>query len=64
MSTESVLALPGSIFALDRGAIVKAMDVLRHAAGNFYVNDKPAGGVDGFVDSVNHLPALFFRPAS
>jgi 1-pyrroline-5-carboxylate dehydrogenase len=31
----------------DRGAIVKAMDVLRHAAGNFYVNDKPTGAVVG-----------------
>jgi 1-pyrroline-5-carboxylate dehydrogenase len=47
MSTERVLALTGSIFALDRGAIVKAMDVLRHAAGNFYVNDKPTGAVVG-----------------
>ncbi|HUT30138.1 MAG TPA: aldehyde dehydrogenase family protein [Sedimentisphaerales bacterium] len=28
----SPYALTGSIFALDRGAIVKAMDVLRHAA--------------------------------
>ena len=37
----------GSIFALDRGAIVRAMDALRHAAGNFYVNDKPTGAVVG-----------------
>ena len=41
----SPYALTGSIFGLDRGAIVKAMDVLRHAAGNFYVNDKPTGAV-------------------
>jgi 1-pyrroline-5-carboxylate dehydrogenase len=41
----SPYALTGSIFALDRGAIVKAMDTLRHAAGNFYVNDKPTGAV-------------------
>ena len=41
----SPYALTGAIFALDRGAIVKAMDVLRHAAGNFYVNDKPTGAV-------------------
>jgi len=41
----SPYALTGSIFALDRGAIVMAMDVLRHAAGNFYVNDKPTGAV-------------------
>ncbi len=43
----SVYALTGSIFALDRGAIVKAMNVLRHAAGNFYINDKPTGAVVG-----------------
>jgi 1-pyrroline-5-carboxylate dehydrogenase len=41
----SPYALTGSIFALDRGAIVKAMGTLRHAAGNFYVNDKPTGAV-------------------
>ena len=43
----SPYALTGSIFALDRGAIVKAMNTLRHAAGNFYVNDKPTGAVVG-----------------
>ncbi len=41
----SPYALTGAIFALDRGAVVKAMDTLRHAAGNFYVNDKPTGAV-------------------
>jgi 1-pyrroline-5-carboxylate dehydrogenase len=45
--TTSPYALTGSIFALDRGAIVKAMDTLRHAAGNFYINDKPTGAVVG-----------------
>jgi 1-pyrroline-5-carboxylate dehydrogenase len=43
----SPYALTGSIFALDRGAIVKAMGTLRHAAGNFYINDKPTGAVVG-----------------
>ena len=43
----SPYALTGSIFAIDRSAIVKAMDALRHAAGNFYVNDKPTGAVVG-----------------
>jgi 1-pyrroline-5-carboxylate dehydrogenase len=43
----SPYALTGSIFALSRSAIVKAMDVLRHAAGNFYVNDKPTGAIVG-----------------
>ena len=43
----SPYALTGSIFSLDRRAIVKAMDTLRHAAGNFYINDKPTGAVVG-----------------
>ncbi len=41
----SPYALTGAIFALDRSAIVKAMSALRHAAGNFYVNDKPTGAI-------------------
>ncbi len=44
---SSPYALTGAIFALDRDAIVTAMDVLRHAAGNFYINDKPTGAVVG-----------------
>ncbi|MEA1950522.1 MAG: L-glutamate gamma-semialdehyde dehydrogenase [Planctomycetota bacterium] len=43
----SPYALTGAIFARDRSAIVKAMDALRHAAGNFYINDKPTGAVVG-----------------
>ena len=43
----SPYALTGAIFALERSAIVKAMNTLRHAAGNFYVNDKPTGAVVG-----------------
>ncbi len=43
----SPYALTGAIFALDRSAIVKAMNTLRHAAGNFYINDKPTGAVVG-----------------
>jgi 1-pyrroline-5-carboxylate dehydrogenase len=43
----SPYALTGAIFALDRRAIAKAMRVLRHAAGNFYINDKPTGAVVG-----------------
>jgi 1-pyrroline-5-carboxylate dehydrogenase len=39
--------LTGSIIAADRAAIVEAMDVLRFAAGNFYINDKPTGAVVG-----------------
>jgi 1-pyrroline-5-carboxylate dehydrogenase len=40
-------ALTGSIFATDRAAVDRASRVLRFAAGNFYVNDKPTGAVVG-----------------
>ncbi len=40
-------ALTGSFVAQDRAAIAHAQRVLRHAAGNFYVNDKPTGAVVG-----------------
>jgi 1-pyrroline-5-carboxylate dehydrogenase len=40
-------ALTGSVFASDREAIVQATAVLRNAAGNFYINDKPTGAVVG-----------------
>jgi 1-pyrroline-5-carboxylate dehydrogenase len=40
-------ALTGSIFARDRRAIATASKALRHAAGNFYINDKPTGAVVG-----------------
>jgi 1-pyrroline-5-carboxylate dehydrogenase len=43
----SPYALTGAVFAQDRRAIVHAMSALRHAAGNFYVNDKPTGAVVG-----------------
>jgi len=39
--------LTGAIIAQDRAAIVEAMEVLRFAAGNFYINDKPTGAVVG-----------------
>src|SRR5919106_1072719 len=38
-------ALTGAIFADDREAVTEASDVLRYAAGNLYVNDKPTGAV-------------------
>ena len=40
-------ALTGAVFADDRKAIGEAYAVLRQAAGNFYVNDKPTGAVVG-----------------
>jgi 1-pyrroline-5-carboxylate dehydrogenase len=40
-------ALTGAVFARDRAAAEEAAQVLRFAAGNFYVNDKPTGAVVG-----------------
>jgi 1-pyrroline-5-carboxylate dehydrogenase len=40
-------ALTGAVFARDRKAISTALRELRHAAGNFYINDKPTGAVVG-----------------
>ncbi len=45
--TTSPYALTGAIFARDRQAIVEMTARLRHAAGNFYINDKPTGAVVG-----------------
>ena len=46
-NTASDYALTGAVFAQDREAIVMMSDHLRHAAGNFYINDKPTGAVVG-----------------
>ncbi len=43
----SPYGLTGSIFSNDRPAMVKACQVLRYAAGNFYINDKPTGAMVG-----------------
>jgi len=43
----SPYALTGSVFARDRQAVREADGILRHAAGNYYVNDKPTGAVVG-----------------
>lgn len=45
--STSPYGLTGSIFATDRTAIIQATSRLRHAAGNFYINDKPTGAVVG-----------------
>jgi 1-pyrroline-5-carboxylate dehydrogenase len=45
--TTSPYALTGAVFARDRVAIRKMATALRHAAGNFYINDKPTGAVVG-----------------
>jgi 1-pyrroline-5-carboxylate dehydrogenase len=43
----SPYALTGAVFAQDRNALREAHAKLRHAAGNFYVNDKCTGAVVG-----------------
>ena len=47
IDSGSQYGLTGSIFATERCAIARAVDLLRHAAGNFYINDKPTGAVVG-----------------
>ncbi|MBL7114043.1 MAG: L-glutamate gamma-semialdehyde dehydrogenase [Bacteroidales bacterium] len=47
LDNTSTYALTGAIFAADRYAIQEATDKLCHAAGNFYINDKPTGAVVG-----------------
>jgi len=43
----SSYALTGAVFATDRHVIQVVEGVLRNAAGNFYINDKPTGAVVG-----------------
>ena len=45
--STSPYGLTGAVFANDRLATEQAYDALRHAAGNFYINDKPTGAVIG-----------------
>lgn len=47
VNSTSEYALTGSILATDRAAVTLAADKLKHAAGNFYINDKPTGAVVG-----------------
>lgn len=47
VDNTSPYALTGAILAQDRYAIELATKVLRNAAGNFYINDKPTGAVVG-----------------
>ena len=46
-NTTSEYALTGAILANDRAAVRQALDALRFAAGNFYINDKPTGAIVG-----------------
>lgn len=44
---SSIYGLTGAIFSRDRSATSIAITKLEHAAGNFYINDKPTGAVVG-----------------
>lgn len=46
-NVTSPYGLTGAIFGTDRIAISQAEQILRHAAGNFYINDKPTGAIVG-----------------
>jgi len=43
----SPYALTGAVWTNDRYAFVQACQILRYAAGNFYLNDKPTGAMVG-----------------
>ncbi|MGA1978762.1 MAG: L-glutamate gamma-semialdehyde dehydrogenase [Bacteroidales bacterium] len=43
----SPYGLTGSIFSNDKYAMIHACRMLRYAAGNFYINDKPTGAMVG-----------------
>ena len=47
MESVASQALTGAIIAQDRRAIAHAAHMLRFAAGNFYINDKPTGSIVG-----------------
>ena len=47
VNTTSEYALTGCVMGEDKNALKEAKDLLIHAAGNFYINDKPTGAVVG-----------------
>lgn len=47
VNDTSPYGLTGAIFSQDRKAVSVALEQLEHAAGNFYINDKPTGAVVG-----------------
>lgn len=47
VNDTSAYGLTGAIFSQDRYAAAFAAKKLEHAAGNFYINDKPTGAVVG-----------------
>ncbi|MDN5725110.1 MAG: aldehyde dehydrogenase family protein, partial [Propionibacteriales bacterium] len=47
VDSSAAYGLTGAVLATDRSAVDTASRLLRQAAGNFYVNDKPTGAVVG-----------------
>jgi 1-pyrroline-5-carboxylate dehydrogenase len=47
VDTTSPYALTGAVIAQDRYVVELSTKILRNAAGNFYINDKPTGAVVG-----------------
>ena len=47
VNSTSPYGLTGAVWARERSALIEADEALRHAAGNYYVNDKPTGAVVG-----------------
>ena len=47
LDNTSIYALTGAVMSQDRYNIEKITKRLEHAAGNFYINDKPTGAVVG-----------------
>jgi len=47
VDSSSPYALTGSVFSNDKGAVLSATAALRHACGNFYINDKSTGAIVG-----------------
>lgn len=47
VDSTSPYGLTGAVFSRNRAEVNRAFEVLRHAAGNFYINDKPTGAVVG-----------------
>ncbi|CAD6994470.1 delta-1-pyrroline-5-carboxylate dehydrogenase, mitochondrial [Ceratitis capitata] len=45
--TATKYALTGSVFATDESFLKRALEEFKHAAGNFYINDKSTGAVVG-----------------
>ncbi|MGG7571303.1 L-glutamate gamma-semialdehyde dehydrogenase [Streptomyces sp. BP-8] len=47
MESASAYGLTGCVIAQDRAEAARTCELLRFAAGNFYINDKPTGAVVG-----------------